>query len=444
LLLPSLETEVRRDLTEQAEEQAIRVFAANLRSLLMQPPVRGCRVLGLDPGYRTGCKVAVVDATGRVLDTGVIYPTPPRSQIAQSEQAIVSLVLQHKVDLIAIGNGTASRETELFVRDMIKNHTLSLRWFVVSEAGASVYSASEIAAAEFPEFDVSLRSAVSIARRLQDPLAELVKIEPRSIGVGQYQHDINEKRLDESLRGVVEDCVNQVGVDLNTASAALLSYIAGLSQAVAKKIVAWREQNGPFPSRAMLMKVPKLGPMAFQQSAGFLRIPGSVEILDNTSVHPESYDQVRRLGALYHLQPSEQLAKLARQHDSAELAAQLGIGALTLSDILDALEKPGRDPRDDLPQPTLSQDVLEISDLKPGMTLTGIVRNVADFGAFVDVGVHQDGLVHLSELSDQYVKHPLSVVQTGQAVTVRVLQVDAGRKRISLSMKGLNQPLNRK
>jgi uncharacterized protein len=435
---------VRRDLTEQAEEQAIRVFAANLRSLLMQPPVRGCRVLGLDPGYRTGCKVAVVDATGRVLDTGVIYPTPPRSQIAQSEQAIVSLVLQHKVDLIAIGNGTASRETELFVRDMIKNHTLSLRWFVVSEAGASVYSASEIAAAEFPEFDVSLRSAVSIARRLQDPLAELVKIEPRSIGVGQYQHDINEKRLDESLRGVVEDCVNQVGVDLNTASAALLSYIAGLSQAVAKKIVAWREQNGPFPSRAMLMKVPKLGPMAFQQSAGFLRIPGSVEILDNTSVHPESYDQVRRLGALYHLQPSEQLAKLARQHDSAELAAQLGIGALTLSDILDALEKPGRDPRDDLPQPTLSQDVLEISDLKPGMTLTGIVRNVADFGAFVDVGVHQDGLVHLSELSDQYVKHPLSVVQTGQAVTVRVLQVDAGRKRISLSMKGLNQPLNRK
>jgi uncharacterized protein len=444
LLLPSLETEVRRDLTEQAEEQAIRVFAANLRSLLMQPPVRGCRVLGLDPGYRTGCKVAVVDATGRVLDTGVIYPTPPRSQIAQSEQAIVSLVLQHKVDLIAIGNGTASRETELFVRDMIKNHTLSLRWFVVSEAGASVYSASEIAAAEFPEFDVSLRSAVSIARRLQDPLAELVKIEPRSIGVGQYQHDINEKRLDESLRGVVEDCVNQVGVDLNTASAALLSYIAGLSQAVAKNIVAWREQNGPFPSRAMLMKVPKLGPMAFQQSAGFLRIPGSVEILDNTSVHPESYDQVRRLGALYHLQPSEQLAKLARQHDSAELAAQLGIGALTLSDILDALEKPGRDPRDDLPQPTLSQDVLEISDLKPGMTLTGIVRNVADFGAFVDVGVHQDGLVHLSELSDQYVKHPLSVVQTGQAVTVRVLQVDAGRKRISLSMKGLNQPLNRK
>jgi uncharacterized protein len=327
---------------------------------------------------------------------------------------------------------------------MIKNHTLSLRWFVVSEAGASVYSASEIAAAEFPEFDVSLRSAVSIARRLQDPLAELVKIEPRSIGVGQYQHDINEKRLDESLRGVVEDCVNQVGVDLNTASAALLSYIAGLSQAVAKKIVAWREQNGPFPSRAMLMKVPKLGPMAFQQSAGFLRIPGSVEILDNTSVHPESYEQVRRLGALYHLQPSEQLAKLARQHDSAELAAQLGIGALTLSDILDALEKPGRDPRDDLPQPTLSQDVLEISDLKPGMTLTGIVRNVADFGAFVDVGVHQDGLVHLSELSDQYVKHPLSVVQTGQAVTVRVLQVDAGRKRISLSMKGLNQPLNRK
>ncbi|MDW7657029.1 MAG: Tex family protein [Bacillota bacterium] len=444
LLLPSLETEVRRELTEQAEEQAIRVFAANLRSLLMQPPIRGSRVLGLDPGFRTGCKVAVVDATGRVLDTGVIYPTPPRSQIAQSEQAIVSMVLQHKVDLIAIGNGTASRETELFVRDMIKNHALSIRWFVVSEAGASVYSASELAAAEFPEFDVSLRSAVSIARRLQDPLAELVKIEPRSIGVGQYQHDINTKRLDESLRGVVEDCVNLVGVDLNTASAALLSYIAGLSQAVAKNIVTWREQNGSFSARAQLMKVPKLGPMAFQQSAGFLRIPGAAEILDNTSVHPESYAQVRQLGELFRLPPSEQLAKAARQHDSSELAAQLGIGALTLSDILDALAKPGRDPRDDLPQPTLSQDILEISDLKPGMTLTGIVRNVADFGAFVDIGVHQDGLVHISELSDQYVKHPLSVVQTGQAVTVRVLQVDPGRKRISLSMKSQNQPLNRK
>ena len=437
LLLPSLETEVRNELTAQAQEQAVQVFAANLRSLLLQPPVRGHSVLGLDPGYRTGCKTAVVDPTGRVLATGVVYPTPPRSQTAEAARTLTGLIAKHQVSLIAIGNGTASRETELFVRDMIHDQKLSVRWFVVNEAGASVYSASELGAAEFPDYDVSLRSAISIARRLQDPLAELVKIEPRSIGVGQYQHDLQAKTLDESLRGVVEDCVNQVGVDLNTASAVLLAYVSGISPSVAAQIVAFREANGPFRSRHRLLAVPKLGPMTFQQCAGFLRIPDAVQILDNTPVHPERYERVEQLSARFGLTPSPRLAEKLLQQDLSRLAAEYDVGLPTLKDIIEALQKPGRDPRDDMPQPLLRADVLELEDLKPGMVLRGVVRNVADFGAFVDIGVHQDGLVHVSELSDRFVRHPLSVVQVGQAVTVRVLQVDAVRRRISLSMKNV-------
>ena len=439
LLLPSLETEVRNDLAASAEVQAIRVFAVNLRSLLMQPPIHGHCVLGLDPGYRTGCKLAVVDATGRVLDTGVIYPTPPQNRIDEARRTVTRMVSSYQVDLVAIGNGTASREAELFVSSLIREDKLPLRYLMVSEAGASVYSASKLAAMEFPEYDVSLRSAVSIARRLQDPLAELVKIEPRSIGVGQYQHDLNEHKLDDSLQGVVEDCVNLVGVDLNTASPSLLGYVAGLSGTVARNIVSWREQHGPFQSRSSLMKVPKLGPKAFEQSAGFLRIPGAEEPLDNTSVHPEVYRQVHQLGLMLHQAPSPELAAQARRQNLAALADQLGLGELTFRDILDALEKPGRDPRDDLPQPTLRSDVLDLKDLKPGMILQGVVRNVADFGAFVDIGVHQDGMVHVSELSDRFVRNPMTFVRTGQPVTVRVLQVDSVRKRISLTMKGLDQ-----
>jgi uncharacterized protein len=437
LLQPSLETEVRNELTVQAQEQAVQVFAANLRSVLLQPPVRGHRVLGLDPGYRTGCKTAVVDATGRVLATGVVYPTPPRSQTAEAARTLTGLIAQHQVSLIAIGNGTASRETELFVRDMIHEQKLAVRWFVVNEAGASVYSASELGAAEFPDCDVSLRSAISIARRLQDPLAELVKIEPRSIGVGQYQHDLQAKKLDDSLRGVVEDCVNQVGVDLNTASAALLAYVAGISASVAAQIVAFREANGPFRSRHRLLAVPKLGPMTFQQCAGFLRIPDAAQILDNTPVHPERYELVEQLAARFGQPPSPRLAERLQQQDLPRLAGAYDVGLPTLKDIIEALQKPGRDPRDDMPQPLLRADILELEDLKPGMVLRGVVRNVADFGAFVDIGVHQDGLVHVSELSDNFVRHPLAVVQAGQAVTVRVLQVDTVRRRISLSMKSV-------
>ncbi len=443
LLLPSLETEIRNELTEKAEIQAVHVFAANLRSLLMQPPIRGRRVLGLDPGYRTGCKLAVVDATGRVLDTGVIYPTPPHNKIKEAGEMVCRLVRQHQIDLAAIGNGTASREAELFIGSLIRDEQLPLRYLMVSEAGASVYSASKLGAEEFPDYDVSLRSAVSIARRLQDPLAELVKIEPRSIGVGQYQHDLNSRHLDDSLRGVVEDCVNQVGVDLNTASPSLLSYVSGLSTAVARNIVSWRDRNGPFSARKNLHLVPQLGPRAFEQCAGFLRIPGAAELLDNTSVHPESYEPVYQLSRLLKLPPSPELAATARKQDCAALAKSLGLGELTFMDILAALEKPGRDPRDDLPQPTLRQDVLELKDLRPGMVLQGVVRNVADFGAFVDIGVHQDGLVHVSEMSDQYIRNPLSLVRVGQPVTVRILQVDPVRKRISLTMKNLAQPAAR-
>ena len=440
LLLPSLETEVRNELTERAEEQAIKVFAANLRSLLLQPPIRGRRVLGIDPGYRTGCKLAVVDATGMVLDTGVIYPTPPHSKIRESAETIIRLIGRHRLETIAIGNGTASRETEGFIAALIREQNLPIQYLMISEAGASVYSASPLAASEFPEFDVSLRSAVSIARRLQDPLAELVKIEPRSIGVGQYQHDMNSKKLDETLTGVVEDCVNQVGVDLNTASPSLLSYVSGLSTSVARNIVRWREKNGPFPSRRTLLDVPQLGPRAFEQCAGFLRVPGALNPLDNTAVHPEAYEQVEKLSRILGVSPSPELAQCAKRGSAAQLAEQIGLGQLTFADILEALAKPGRDPRDDLPQPTLRSDVLDLKDLKPGMILDGVVRNVADFGAFVDIGVHQDGLVHVSEMADRFIKNPLSVVSAGQPVKVRVLQVEPAKKRISLTMKGLEQP----
>ena len=438
LIAPSLENEIRSELTIRAQEKAITVFAENLRSLLMAPPIRGKTVLGLDPGYRNGCKLAVVDPTGRLLTTGVIYPTPPLSRIDESSVAIKKLLSLYPVDLIAIGNGTASRETEQFIRTLIKNDNLIVRCLVVSEAGASVYSASPKAAAEFPDLDVNVRSAVSIARRVQDPLAELVKIEPQAIGVGQYQHDMNQKRLASALGGVVEACVNEVGVDLNTASPALLSYVAGITASLAQAIVDWREKHGAFRSRQQLLAVPRLGPRAFEQAAGFLRIPGAEEPLDNTSVHPESYAKVKALVGLLKVPVSPELAERARGLDLAQLSGQLELGQYTLSDILDALARPGRDPRDDLPQVELDQEILDIKDLKPGMVIRGVVRNVADFGAFVDLGLHQDGLVHVSELSDRFVKDPLTVVRIGQAVTVRVLSVDLSRKRIALSMKGLS------
>lgn len=438
LLAPSLENELRGELTTRAQEKAITVFAENLRSLLMVPPIRGKTVLGLDPGYRNGCKLAVVDPTGRLLTTGVIYPTPPQNRLDEAAATIRKLAGQHQIDLIAIGNGTASRETEQFVRNLVQKDALPVSCLVVSEAGASVYSASPRAAAEFPDLDVNVRSAVSIARRVQDPLAELVKIEPQAIGVGQYQHDMNQKRLAAALGGVVEACVNEVGVDLNTASPALLAYVAGISASLAQSIVDWREKHGAFHSRQQLQEVPRLGPRAFEQAAGFLRIPGAVDPLDNTSVHPESYAKVRSLSGLLKVPVSPELAARARTLDLAQLADQLGLGLFTLTDILDALARPGRDPRDDLPQPQLDQEILDLKDLKPGMVIRGVVRNVADFGAFVDLGLHQDGLVHVSELSDRFVKDPLTVVRIGQAVTVRVLSVDLDRKRIALSMKGIS------
>ncbi len=438
LLEPSLSNEVRQELTTRAQEKAMVVFAENLRSLLMVPPLRGKTVLGLDPGFRNGCKLAVVDPTGLVLKTGVIYPTPPVNKLAEAEKTVSALVRQFGIDLVAIGNGTASRETEQFVRALIEKDQLPAKSLVVSEAGASVYSASPLAAAEFPDLDVNVRSAVSIARRVQDPLAELVKIEPQSIGVGQYQHDMNQKRLAAALGGVVESCVNEVGVDLNTASASLLSYVAGITPALARSIVEKREANGAFTSRRQLLEVPRLGPRAFEQAAGFLRIPGAADPLDNTSVHPESYAKVKALAKLLGAPISPDLAGKARSRDVAELASQLEIGTYTLADILDALARPGRDPRDDLPQPLLDQAILDLKDLKPGMIVRGVVRNVADFGAFIDLGLHQDGLVHVSELADRFVKDPLTVVRIGQAVTVRILSVDLERKRIALSMKGLS------
>ncbi|NLI57843.1 MAG: RNA-binding transcriptional accessory protein [Clostridium sp.] len=442
LIFPSVEREVRNELTETAQEKAMKVFALNLKNLLLQPPVKGKTVMGLDPAYRTGCKIAVVDDTGKVLDVAVIYPTPPQNKIEESKKVVMHLIKKHDVDLISIGNGTASRESEIFVADLIKELDREVYYMVVSEAGASVYSASKLAAEEFPDFDVSLRSAVSIARRLQDPLAELVKIDPKAIGVGQYQHDMNQKRLGEELKGVVEDCVNSVGVDLNTASSSLLSYISGINSAVAKNIVEYRETNGKFKNRKELKKVKKLGEKAFEQCAGFLRITDGDNILDNTSVHPESYDfakeLIEKMGYTLEDVKKKRLTKFKEEVDKrgiSNLADEIGAGIPTLRDIVDELLKPGRDPRDELPKPILLKDVLNIEDLKPGMELTGTVRNVADFGAFVDIGVHQDGLVHISELSDRYVKSPMDVVAVGDIVNVRVIEVDVKRKRISLSMK---------
>jgi uncharacterized protein len=444
LIAPSIENEVRNELTEMAGEQAMKVFAENLRNLLLQPPVKDRVVLGLDPAYRTGCKIAVVDGTGRVLITTVIYPTPPQSKVEEAEKTILNLIERCKVDLISIGNGTASKESEIFVANVLKKTSRKVYYMVVSEAGASVYSASKLAAEEFPEFDVSLRSAVSIARRLQDPLAELVKIDPKAIGVGQYQHDMNQKRLGETLGGVVEDCVNSVGVDLNTASPSLLSFVSGINSTVAKNIVEYRETNGRFTSRQELKKVKKLGDKAFEQCAGFLRIQGGRNILDNTSVHPEAYTAAEKLlETLGYKQEDVQnrrlgdLTKTVEKKGIGEVAAAIGVGIPTLRDIISELLKPGRDPRDELPKPVLLTDVLDIADLKPGMVLTGTVRNVADFGAFVDIGVHQDGLVHISELADRFVKNPMEVVSVGDIVKVRVLAVDVAKKRISLSRKGV-------
>ncbi|QNK39449.1 Tex family protein [Caproicibacter fermentans] len=442
LIFPSIEREIRNSLTEAADESAVKVFAVNLRQLFMQPPVRGKIAMGLDPGYRTGCKVAVVDATGRVLDTGVIYPTHSQAKVEQAKETIRRMILKHHVEVIAIGNGTASRETEQFAAEVIRELDAGVSYMVVSEAGASVYSASKLAAQEFPEFDVTLRSAVSIARRLQDPLAELVKIDPKAVGVGQYQHDMPKKMLDSALSGVVEDCVNSVGADLNTASPSLLEHIAGITAAVSKNIVKYREENGAFRARKELLKVPKLGPKAFEQCAGFLRVPESENILDHTAVHPESYDAAKALLKLCDYSPAEVkrgsfpgLAEKVTQIGKEKAAAVAGVGVPTLMDIVAELQKPGRDPRDELPKPLLRTDVMKLEDLKPGMELTGTVRNVIDFGAFVDIGVHQDGLVHVSEVCDRFIRHPSEVLKVGDIVKVRVLSVDVKKQRISLSMK---------
>lgn len=441
LIAPAVERDVRAELTEKAEEQAIRVFAENLRRLLLQPPVRGVTVMGIDPAYRTGCKVAVVDETGKLLDVAVVYPTPPHNDVERSARVLRELIERHRVDLIAIGNGTASRETELFVADLIRELPPERKpqYTIVSEAGASVYSASKLAQEEFPNLDVSERSAVSIARRLQDPLAELVKIDPKSIGVGQYQHDVSQKRLEETLAGVVESAVNHVGVDVNTASASLLSYVAGINAAIAKNIVRYRDANGKFRSRRELLNVPRLGEKTYEQCVGFLRIPDGDEPLDNTPIHPESYPAVERLLEELGLGRGDlgkpTLRERLRAVDVESLAGRLGVGVPTLRDILDSLQRPGRDPRDELPKPIFRTDVLRLEDLKPGMELKGTVRNVLDFGAFVDIGVKQDGLVHISQMSDKYVKHPLDVVSVGDVVTVWVLDVDVKRGRIALTMR---------
>ena len=440
LLFPSLEREIRGDLTDMADEQAIHTFALNLRPLLMQPPVKNQVVLGFDPAYRTGCKLAVVDATGKVLDTAVIYPTKPHNKVEESKKTLRRLCDAHGVTCVAIGNGTASRESELFVAEFIKEYGRPLSYMVVSEAGASVYSASKLGAEEFPDFDVSLRSAVSIARRLQDPLAELVKIDPKAIGVGQYQHDMPQARLSQALDGVVEDCVNGVGVDLNTASPSLLRRVAGITPAVSQNVVAYREEHGGFTSRKELLKVPKLGPKAFEQCAGFLRVMESQNVLDHTAVHPESYQAAERLLSLcgYTLQDVGSLSQLPQrlaEVGEAKAAEACGVGLPTLRDIAAELQKPGRDPRDQLPPPLLRTDVMDLSDVKPGMKLSGTVRNVVDFGAFVDIGVHQDGLVHVSQITDRYIRHPSEVLSVGDIVEVTVLSVDPAKKRISLTMR---------
>lgn len=442
LIAPSLEREIRNDLTEKAEEAAIGVFRENLRQLLLQPPISGKVVLALDPAYRTGCKIAVIDATGKPLETTVVYPTPPQNKTAEAEKKLLALIEKYGVDLISIGNGTASRESELFVAEMLKKTKRRVQYIIANEAGASVYSASKLGAEEFPDYDVSLRSAVSIGRRIQDPLAELVKIDPKSIGVGQYQHDMNQRRLGEALGGVVEDCVNSVGVDLNTASPALLSYVAGIHATVAKNILKYREEHGKFTARRELLKVAKLGPKAYEQCAGFLRLPESEMPLDRTGVHPESYAAAEGLLALCGYGLADVAAKrvggLAKKIKSPEkTAAELGIGVPTLEDIMRELEKPGRDPREDAPAPVLRSDVLSMEDLQEGMVLTGTVRNVIDFGVFVDIGVHQDGLVHISQICDRFIKHPLEAVRLGDVVQVKVLSVDLQKKRIALTMKGI-------
>lgn len=442
LIAPSLEREIRNDLTEKAEESAIGVFRENLKQLLLQPPISGKVVLALDPAYRTGCKIAVIDATGKPLETAVVYPTPPQNKTAEAEKKLLGLIEKYGVDLISIGNGTASRESELFVAEMLQKTKRNVQYIIANEAGASVYSASKLGAEEFPEYDVSLRSAVSIGRRIQDPLAELVKIDPKSIGVGQYQHDMNQKRLGEALGGVVEDCVNSVGVDLNTASPALLSYVAGINGTVAKNILKYREENGRFSARKELLKVPKLGPKAYEQCAGFLRLPESKMALDRTGVHPESYkaaeELLKRCGYTLNDVAEKKVTGLAKKIKFPEkTAAELGIGLPTLEDIIRELEKPGRDPREDAPAPVLRRDVLSMEDLKEGMVLTGTVRNVIDFGVFVDIGVHQDGLVHISQICDRFIKHPLEAVKLGDVVQVKVLSVDLQKKRISLTMKNI-------
>ena len=440
LIAPAIEREIRNSLTEEAQEGAIRVFGKNLEQLLMQPPIRGQVVLGWDPAFRTGCKLAVVDATGKVLDTVVIFPTAPQNKVAEAKAVLKKLIAKYHITLISVGNGTASRESEQAIVELLKELPVPVQYVIVNEAGASVYSASKLATEEFPNFDVGQRSAASIARRLQDPLAELVKIDPKSIGVGQYQHDMNQKRLGEALEGVVEDCVNKVGVDLNTASVPLLEHVSGINKTIAKNIVAYREENGIFKNRKALLKVAKLGPKAFEQCAGFLRISDGTQPLDATSVHPESYGVAEAL--LKRLGYSEdELKKGAipglhkKISDYKKLAEELGTGELTLRDIVSELEKPGRDPREDMPKPIFRTDVLEMKDLKPGMILKGTVRNVIDFGAFVDIGVHQDGLVHISQICDRFIKHPLEAVSVGDIVDVQVLSVDVAKKRIALTMK---------
>ena len=442
LIHPSLEREVRSLLTDMASEQAIKIFGLNLKALLMQPPIKGKVVLAVDPAYRTGCKIAVCDQTGKVLDTTVIYPTPPQNKIAEAKITLKKLIEKHQVEIISIGNGTASKESELFIAELISEIERPLSYMVVSEAGASVYSASKLGAQEFPEFDVSLRSAVSIGRRLQDPLSELVKIDPKAIGVGQYQHDMPQKRLSEALLGVVEDCVNKVGVDLNTASPSLLEYVAGLSASVAGNIVKYREENGAFKSRSQLLKVPKLGPKAYTQCAGFLRIPDGKNVLDNTGVHPETYDACKEILSRFSYDLTDvakgnmgELSVKIDGYGTKTLAEELNIGLPTLQDIVKELAKPGRDIRDELPPPLLRKDILDIKDLKEGMEVTGTVRNVVDFGAFIDLGVHHDGLVHISQISDKFIRHPSEILSVGQVVTATVLSVDLSKNRIALTLK---------
>ena len=440
LISGAIEREVRNTLTEKAEDGAIKVFGKNLEQLLMQPPIAGQTVLGWDPAFRTGCKLAVIDPTGKVLDTVVIYPTAPQNKVKEAKEIVHSLIKKYGITLISVGNGTASRESEQVIAELLKEIPEPVQYVITNEAGASVYSASKLATEEFPNFDVGQRSATSIARRLQDPLAELVKIDPKSIGVGQYQHDMNQKKLGDTLTGVVEDCVNKVGIDLNTASASLLEYISGVSKTVAKNIVAYREENGKFTDRKQLLKVAKLGPKAFEQCAGFMRIADGEQALDGTSVHPESYEVARNLLKRLGYQEADirrgGLKGISKQiTDAKKLAQELEVGELTLLDIVKELEKPGRDPRDEMPKPVLRTDVLDMKDLKEGMVLKGTVRNVIDFGAFVDIGVHQDGLVHISQMTDRYIKHPLEVVSVGDIVEVKVLSVDLQKKRIQLTMK---------